>query len=82
MSLLGHTEGAIAWGNELHDADIFKLEETRRIGVLNIPDEIEITYDRETGEWSGEAIRSDGWVDLDDEELWLLIVANDLESLV
>lgn len=63
-----------------HPAIEFSIDASRSYGVINVTDEISLYYDTVTGEWSGDAIRPEGWVDLSPEEVAEIVEALDLQQ--
>lgn len=65
---------------ELHESITFNIDESRSYGILDITDEISLQYDLIRGQWYADAIRPEGWVDLDEEEIERLVDELGLED--
>ena len=61
---------------------IFTIDQPSCLGILNFTHEFTVGYDIRTDEWNGDEICSDGWVDLDEEQIAYLVDKYDLEKLV
>lgn len=58
----------------------FKVDRSTHLGILRFPHETTIFHDTDTKEWSGEEINSDGWVDLDHDEVMKIVDEYNLKS--
>lgn len=76
------THGSIEKNGQLHDALEFFIDESRSAGVLHMTCEISLYYDLEDGTWHGDVINTDGWEDLDDEDIAEIVEEYDLEDIV
>lgn len=74
--------GSIKKDGQLHDALEFFIDESRSAGILHMTCEISLYYDLEDGTWHGDVINTDGWEDLDDEDIAEIVEEYDLEEIV
>lgn len=75
-------QGYLEIDGEMHDALLFSIDQSYRDGILQITDEVNLAYDTVSGAWKGDAVRVDGWYDLDESEVEEIVDRLGLDAIV